>query len=157
MEASGSIPWWLLLCFLRWNPGIVMGHLSWVSLDVILRENTDLLTTTSSKHRVPLYIWAGYCVSEAKTPFFSWFEFNFPPVLSWPAFPLRFPSVASCGQRFCASFPPHPAIPSCPSSPFPAQSLPLSQPALLPQGAACPCLLFKNKTQTPHTRSSKKN
>lgn len=43
------------------------------SLHAILRENIDFLTTASSKHRVPLYIRAGYCASEAKTPLFFLF------------------------------------------------------------------------------------
>lgn len=62
----------------------VTGHLSWGSLDIILRGSTDFLTAASSNHVLPLYMYfaeqANVCLKLKLN--FSSFHFHFPPVLN---------------------------------------------------------------------------
>ena len=62
----------------------VTGHLSWGSLDVILRRNTDFPTAASSSHVVPIYMYFTDQANAYLRPklCFSSFPFHLLPVLS---------------------------------------------------------------------------
>lgn len=86
-----------------------MCDLSWRSLDVISRRNTDFLATNFPNILMLLCTYfteqADACL-RLKLHFSS---FRFPCVLSWPSFQPCFPSPSTLSQRFCLSFLLHPA------------------------------------------------